>query len=337
MVQEAEEQRSSATVTEERGDESDRGTKRCRDDEPNAGAVSEAHPDSAADHQSLKRIAKAQDVLFRIVVPTGQIGKVIGRGGCRIQKVREETGAMIKIADAIPPYEERVIIISSVDNDSQVSDAENALHHIGRVILMDDDVSVVASVGVGPVAVKMIRLLIAGSQVGSVIGISGQNIEKLRNSSGTNIMIFAQNQFPLCASNESDRLVQITGDVAGVLKALVEIGCLLRANPPRRVVSARPAYNFNSNQPYMAPASADYVTLEMMVPETMVGGLIGKCGCNISKIRTESGATIKVAGARGEQAQRLIQLAGSAQQVAWAKKLIDEYIYSQALLQLRRQ
>lgn len=40
--------------------------------------------------------------------------------------------------------------------------------------------------------------------------------------------------------------------------------------------------------------AAEYVTLEMMVPEALVGGLIGRCGSNISRIRTESGATIKV-------------------------------------------
>ncbi|XP_043720775.1 flowering locus K homology domain-like isoform X2 [Telopea speciosissima] len=332
---------SSTLLTEEREGEIDRGTKRRREDEPNAG-LGGAPPDSTADHQSPKRVAKPQDVLFRIVLPSRQIGKIIGKGGCRIQKIREETRAMIKIADAIAPYEERVIIISSVDNDSKVSDAENALLLIGTILLMDD-ANVVASVGVGQVTVKMIRLLISGSQAGSLIGMSGQNIEKLRVLSGANIMILAQNQFPLCASaHESDRMVQISGDGPGVLKALEDIGTLLRENPPRKVVSVKPAYNFNPNQPYMAPTSglpfaADYVTLDMMVPETMVGGFIGKCGCNISKIRTESGATVKVAGARGEQTQRLIHLAGSAQQVAWAKKLVDEYIYSQAILQQRRQ
>ena len=40
--------------------------------------------------------------------------------------------------------------------------------------------------------------------------------------------------------------------------------------------------------------AAEYVNLEIMVPESMVGGLIGRCGSNISRIRTESGATIKV-------------------------------------------
>ena len=55
----------------------------------------------ASDISAPKRQAKAHDVLFRIVVPSKQIGKVIGKVGCRIQKVREETKATIKIADAV--------------------------------------------------------------------------------------------------------------------------------------------------------------------------------------------------------------------------------------------
>lgn len=60
-------------------------------------------------------------------------------------------------------------------------------------------------------AANTIRLLIAGSQAGSLIGASGQNIEKLRNSSGATITILAPNQLPLCASaHESDRVVQVS-------------------------------------------------------------------------------------------------------------------------------
>lgn len=50
---------------------------------------------------SSKRRVKAQDVLFRIVVPSRQIGKVIGKEGHRIQKIREQTKATVKIADAV--------------------------------------------------------------------------------------------------------------------------------------------------------------------------------------------------------------------------------------------
>ncbi|XP_048447763.1 flowering locus K homology domain-like isoform X1 [Pyrus x bretschneideri] len=288
-----------------------------------------------------KRRAKAQDVLFRIVVPSRQIGKVIGKEGCRIQKIREETKANIKIADAIARHEERVIIISSKDSDDSSSDAEKALQQIAGLILKqeDDSGTEAAKVGAGHVAANTIRLLIAGSQAGSLIGMSGQNIEKLRNSSGATITILAPNQLPLCASaHESDRVVQVSGDFPAVLKALQEISDQLRENPPRQVISISPAYNYTTRrppqvQPYMDPASAEYITFEMVISETLVGGLIGRNGSNISRIRNESGATIKVYGGKGVQKHRQVQFCGSAQQVALAKQRVDEYIYSQLVQQ----
>ncbi|XP_034709631.1 poly(rC)-binding protein 4-like isoform X6 [Vitis riparia] len=310
--------------------------KRPRDDD--GGVIYSATGEVADDHRSPKRRAKNQDVLFRIVVPSRQIGKVIGKEGSRIQKIREETKATIKIADAIARHEERVIIISSKDSENVISDAENALLQIASLILKEDDSNTDAlKVGAGHVVANAIRLLIAGSQAGCLIGMSGQNIEKLRNSSGATITILPQNQLPLCASaHDSDRMVQISGDVPVVLKALEEIGCQLRENPPRQVISISPIYNPNTNrtsQQYLDPASADYVTLNMMIPETLVGGLIGRCGSNISRIRNESGAMIKVYGGKGEQNHRQIQFGGSAQQVALAKQRVDEYIYTQLMQQ----
>ncbi|XP_004492878.1 uncharacterized protein [Cicer arietinum] len=304
--------------------------KRRREEEDLATAAS-------AELSTAKR-AKGQDVIFRIVVPSRQIGKVIGKEGCRIQKIREETRANIKIADAIARHEERVIIISCKDNDEMVTDAEKALYQIANLILKEDDSSLDTSkVTAGHVAANTIRLLIAGSQAGGLIGMSGQNIEKLRNSSGAMITVLAPSQLPLCASaHESDRVVQLSGDVPTVMKALEEIGCQLRENPPRQVISISPTYNYAAvrpSQPYLDPNSVDYVTFEMLISETMVGGLIGRCGSNISRIRNESGAMIKVYGGKGEQKHRQIQFGGSAQQVALAKQRVDEYIYSQLIQQ----
>ncbi|KAL7238509.1 hypothetical protein ACSBR2_004574 [Camellia fascicularis] len=283
-----------------------------------------------------RRVKSAMDIIFRIIVPSKQIGKVIGKVGSRIQKIREETKATIKIADAISRHEDRVIIISSKDSDNTISDAENALRQIASLILKDDDGNLEAlKVGAGHVAANTIRLLIAGSQAGGLIGISGQNIEKLRMSSGATITVLAQSQLPLCASaHESDRVVQLSGDVSAVMKALEEIGTHLRENPPKQVVQLNPTYNLAFNRPpqqYVDPTSADYVTLEMMVSETIVGGLIGRCGSNISRIRSESGAAIKVYGGKGVEKHRQIHIGGSAQQVALAKQRVDEYVYSQLI------
>ncbi|XP_031392894.1 poly(rC)-binding protein 4-like isoform X2 [Punica granatum] len=260
--------------------------------------------DEPAYESGTKRRAVALDVIFRILVPSRQIGKVIGKEGYRIQKIREDTKATIKIADAI------------VEDDS----SNEAL-----------------KIGAAHVAANTIRLLIAGSQAGGLIGISGENIEKLRNSSGATITVLAPTQLPLCASaHESDRVVQLSGDVPAVLSALEEIGHQLRENPPRQVISISPAYNYSSIRPTQSsidPNSADYVTFEMLISETLVGGLIGRAGSNISRIRNETGAMIKVYGGRGEQKHRHIQFGGNAQQVALAKQKVDEYIYSQLIQQ----
>ncbi|GAA0184052.1 RNA metabolism protein [Lithospermum erythrorhizon] len=285
-----------------------------------------------------RRSRVEQEVVFRIVVAPRQIGKVIGRVGHRIKKIREETKATVKVADAVTRHEERVIIISSKDNDDAFCDAENGLHQIVTLILMDDGSNREADkIAAAHVPANTIRLLIAGSQVGSLIGVSGQNIENLRNSSGANITVLAENQLPLCASTyEGDRVVQISGDVPLVLRAVVEIGCQLRDNPPKQVISISPSYKKGRSrgaQHYVDPSSAEYVSLEIMIPEEFVGGLIGRCGSNISRIRSESGATIKVYGGKGEGNQRQIHLGGSSQQVALAKLRVDEYVYSQMMLQ----
>lgn len=56
-----------------------------------------------------------------------------------------------------------------------------------------------------------VRLLIAGSQAGGLIGVSGQNIVNLRNTSEAIINVLSPNQLPPCASvHESDRVVQVS-------------------------------------------------------------------------------------------------------------------------------
>ncbi|XP_021756107.1 insulin-like growth factor 2 mRNA-binding protein 3 [Chenopodium quinoa] len=340
-------------------------------DRPSSKRPREPVSDSA-EVPSTKRQALGNDILFRVIVPSGQIGKVIGKGGHRVQKIRDDTKATIKIADPIAEDEssmqlsvndsllllflgikmairERVIIVSSRENEAGgISDAEKALLQIASLVLADDgssapalsiaaatDPYAAAAAGIsgGHATTNSVKLLIAGSQAGGLIGVSGQNIEKLRNSSGAIIAVLAPNQLPLCTSaHESDRLVQISGEVSAVMKAVEEIGVELRQNPPKQVISISPTYNLSiarAAQNYMDPNAAEYVTLDMVISETMVGGLIGRAGSNISRIRTESGAMIKVFGGKGEQKHRQLQLIGSAQQVALAKQRVDEYIYSQ--------
>ncbi|GFZ00680.1 hypothetical protein Acr_14g0003150 [Actinidia rufa] len=400
------------TPASEDPDNRSKPEKRPREEDGN-----DASGDARGDAPPAKRQVKSPlDIVYRIVVPSRQIGKVIGKVGARIQKIREETKATIKIADAIAAPEMVVEAVSdqieatrshselclsqvklrfgsievrlrfnrgsggliepqseatrSPENPKVPSDGlsivcglhKQPTHHlpcgqrgnldgicpmicdIGRCHLQEvlqgvllgflkvarkvfivtlpyqskvssypctkdsieerERIMIVTPVSFGRLILCLILVedlgyellksyLIAGTQAGGLIGVSGQNIEKLRISSGATITVLAQNQLPLYASaHESDRVVQVS-------------------------------YTFFT----------DYVTLEMMISETIIGGLIGRCGSNISKIRSESGATIKVYGGKGEQKFRQLHIGGSAQQVAMAKQRVDEYTYSQFIQQ----
>ncbi|RZC86689.1 hypothetical protein C5167_030040 [Papaver somniferum] len=297
-----------------------------------------------------------ESVVFRIVVPCWQIGRVIGKQGSRISQIRQHTKANIKIADSISRNEDRAIIISSTNEDNVISEAEKALYHIASVILMEtDEYSEPPGIGEAHLVAKTIRLLIAGSQAGCLIGKSGQNIAKIRNLSGATITIMAQNQLPLCASaHESDRVVQISGEVPEVLKSLELIGCELRENPAKKVISIRPVSNSKSNALIQSPgihlvpnysispvvvapaappahAPGSDMMMEMTILEALAGGFIGKGGSNISRIRNVSGATIKISGPTRDKDHRVIHLSGSSQAVDLARKLVDEYLASQTL------
>lgn len=109
-----------------------------------------------------------------------------------------------------------MIIISSKESERGVTtDAENALQRIAELLLKEEDgisggVEVGKAVNAGHMAANTIRLLVAGTQAGSLIGMSGQNIVNLRNSSGAIITVLSPTQLPLCASAyESDRVVQV--------------------------------------------------------------------------------------------------------------------------------
>ncbi|CAM6118151.1 unnamed protein product [Calypogeia fissa] len=61
----------------------------------------------------------ADETVFRILCPGSKTGSVIGKQGSIIKALRQETGARIKIADAVPGVDERVIIISASDRDRE--------------------------------------------------------------------------------------------------------------------------------------------------------------------------------------------------------------------------
>ncbi|XP_024544536.1 flowering locus K homology domain isoform X1 [Selaginella moellendorffii] len=217
---------------------------------PNSSSSRKRHAEDGGSGISIgagpatKRAVKTPDVLFRLLVPAGKIGKVIGKKGSQIKKLRDETGAHIKIADPMNTTEDRAVLISSKnEGGSDRTCAELALLEVVTILLKDGD-GATPSAAIGPQhqgSPNLTRLLIAGSQAGSLIGKAGANIKNIRGSSSASVRVLPSDQLPLCsAACETDRLVQISGEVAAVQMAIELVAANLRDNPPKETVPTTP-------------------------------------------------------------------------------------------------
>lgn len=61
-----------------------------------------------------RQFPKGHETVFRMLIHPSRVGAVIGKGGDHVKQMREETGARVKVAMAIPDCHERVVIISSL-------------------------------------------------------------------------------------------------------------------------------------------------------------------------------------------------------------------------------
>ncbi|KAG0489387.1 hypothetical protein HPP92_008198 [Vanilla planifolia] len=198
---------------------------------------------------------KTIDTIYRILCPIKKIGSVLGKGGDIVSALREETHAKIRVADAIPGADERVIIVfsyrtdianknTSTQNTESVNTfgsddqqmkphcpAQDALLKIHDRIAADEYVrGGVVRENTEPNDVVTARILVPNNQVGCLLGKGGSVIQKLRGDTNANIRILSAEHLPPCAMS-SDELVQISGKPNIVRRALYEISTHLHNHP----------------------------------------------------------------------------------------------------------
>ncbi|KAL7746654.1 PAB1 binding protein [Sorochytrium milnesiophthora] len=117
-----------------------------------------------------------------------------------------------------------------------------------------------------------LRILMDSSIVGVIIGRNGLNIKEIRDQSGARINISSKTPDP-------ERIMTIIGTIDVVAKA-----------------TALACRKINESALKTAPGAQDVentaVTLRLLVPNHMMGGVIGKGGSSIRKIQEESNARV---------------------------------------------
>ncbi|KAI5056412.1 hypothetical protein GOP47_0028230 [Adiantum capillus-veneris] len=306
------------------------------------------------------------DIVYRLLVPSAKMGRVIGKQGARIRELREASGAQIKITDPLSKGEERVIMISSKDIEASelCSAAEHMLLRVASLVVDEDDSSLVAPIGpqqLQPqVASNVIRLVIGRSQAGCLIGKEGSIIKEIREKSGALVRVMPPEQMPFSSSiSDFDRLVQISGELPQVLEALKLVAKKLRDNPAKETVTLKPTYhqqlmryaqaaypgqyNPNTGLP-VVPGGLEYqpgaaaatnislvpkITSEMSIPSALMGGVIGRGGVNITHVRSLSGCAVKVHSQEDGKTERRITFEGTAEQVSAAQSLVHAFMSAQ--------
>lgn len=238
--------------------------------------VSSSTPPPPISHRpppNLKFIAN--ETLFRILCPATRTGSVIGKGGAVVRQITEETGARIRIDDAPPHFQERVVVViadstkkdNSDNSNSSLNNEEEGLHSAAQVALVKVFEKIIkvegegkeegADVNVGG-GVVFCRLLAPSMQVGCVLGRGGMNLERIRHETGALVKVLPRDQMPPCAC-PGDELIEISGTFSAARKALLSISGCLQDNPvagassPTIPNSSGVALHGNGMRPHMNP------------------------------------------------------------------------------------
>ncbi|KAF6141806.1 hypothetical protein GIB67_031873 [Kingdonia uniflora] len=150
-----------------------------------------------------------QEVVFKLLCHFEKVGNLIGKGGSVIRALKSDTGASIKILDAAPDSDERVVVISAKEasdlNCAPVNMEQNRSSAQEGVIRVQTRI---AEIGSEPGAAVVARLLVPSQQIGCLMGKGGAVITEMRQVTGASIRIFTRDPAPKRAAQD-DEIVQV--------------------------------------------------------------------------------------------------------------------------------
>ncbi|CAH2245938.1 poly(rC)-binding 2 isoform X12 [Pelobates cultripes] len=141
----------------------------------------------------------------------------------------------------------------------------------------------------------IIRLLMHGKEVGSIIGKKGESVKKMHEESGARINI--------SEGNCPERIITLAGPTNAIFKAF-------------SMIIEKLEEDISSSMTNSTTSSKPPVKLRLVFPACQCGSLIGKGGCKIKEIRESTGVQVQVAGDMlPNLTERAITIAGIPQSI----------------------
>ncbi|XP_064160342.1 poly(rC)-binding protein 4 isoform X1 [Anguilla rostrata] len=231
-------------------------------------------------------------VTLRLVIPASQCGSLIGKGGSKIKEIRETTGAQVQVAgDLLPNSTERGVTISGTQ-DAIIQ----CVKLICTVILESPPKGATIPYRPSP---SPGTVLISGNQVLEASEFGSHPLFSLAQG-GVELQqaYTVQNQYGIPHS-ELAKLHQLSmqqgltpmGQQAPILPAGIE-------------------------------TNTQTTSQELLIPNDLIGSIIGRQGTKINEIRQVSGAQIKIGSQLDSTSDRHVTITGSPISINLAQYLI---------------
>uniref|UniRef100_A0A8U7MR81 K Homology domain-containing protein n=1 Tax=Corvus moneduloides TaxID=1196302 RepID=A0A8U7MR81_CORMO len=279
-------------------------------------------------------------------MPFQEIGSIIGKKGETVKRIREQSSARITISEGSCP--ERITTITG-----STDAVFRAVSMIAFKLEEVDSPPTSPPAGRAPVT---LRLVIPASQCGSLIGKAGAKIREIRESTGAQVQV-AGDLLP----NSTERAVTVSGVpdtiiqcVRQICAVILEVPAKPHAQPRGHLLPTSPSPRLpmpiwtqtpgspcvethRSTMPswYLPPplltslslsagldASSQSSSQEFLVPNDLIGCIIGRHGSKISEIRQMSGAHIKIGNQTEGSSERHVTITGTPVSITLAQYLI---------------
>ncbi|MED6218832.1 hypothetical protein PIB30_030275 [Stylosanthes scabra] len=160
------------------------------------------------------------ECVFRLIVPMGKVGSIIGRKGELVKKTCEDTRARIRVLDVPLGTPDRVVLITGKEEpEAALSPAMDATIRIFKRISGLSEIEG-DNKGSAGVVFCSLRLLVASTQAVNLIGKQGSLIKSMQESSGASIRVLSADEAQFQAATPDERIVELQGEALKVLKGL---------------------------------------------------------------------------------------------------------------------
>ncbi|XP_041081549.1 poly(rC)-binding protein 4-like isoform X1 [Polyodon spathula] len=234
-------------------------------------------------------------VTLRLVIPASQCGSLIGKGGSKIKEIRESTGAQVQVAgDLLPNSTERGVTISGTPDAIIL-----CVKQICAVILESPPKGATIPYRPSPTP-------------GSVI-LSGNQVLNEAHDFGYH-PFFSIAQESLQLQHHAYSLQNQYGIPHSELVKLHQLSMQQGTLVPMGQTTA-------AVLPGME-ATSQTTSQELLIPNDLIGSIIGRQGSKINEIRQVSGAQIKIGNQLDGTSDRHVTITGSPVSINLAQYLI---------------